>query len=575
MVATAPKAGDKLVRGGTTSGRPGQIVTAANRWRENYNPLRQLTMRRVVDLLELGQRGDYAYLQWAYRFIERRNPTLSGLLSRCEAPLGTFDWTIKKNTILPQGTSKVDMITALNRKGIKVRNVAQRLVERPPGMPDDKLAAMQQAQMATLDAAYNSIDNLRKALLHLHKCYFRGYAHLQKHRNADGDVYHLECLHQWCICRDGLSGNWFWNPDSRSTSMPMQFLGKDFCIGGDTLPLADFIIMEAERPVDEVGIVDTVRRGLCEKNWDGFIEIYGIPGGVVVMPPNVPPGKESEYESTAKQIAEGAPGALPNGSEYKPNMAPRNVDPFTPRLEHLDKSLVLAGTGGQLTMMTEHSSGGGGEMRGSSKVHDKTFGEIANWRAREIAEVFQKQFDAEVLGKIHAGEPQLVYFDFGSEEEEDLTALCTNVGTLAIAGFETDADWLGEKTGIPLTKAQPISNGEPPPASGGSPNGRGGTPNQSGAPRTARPTTTRNRETDHPTEEMAQTLHEMILPLTKRLLVIAQINDAQVQQHSVTKLLADFPAIAKAIAADHSLAKQLSPVLEHSLIQGLTTDKNG
>ena len=48
MVAPAPKKGDRLTRGGTSSGRVGQIVSAANRWRENYNPLRGLTMRRAV-----------------------------------------------------------------------------------------------------------------------------------------------------------------------------------------------------------------------------------------------------------------------------------------------------------------------------------------------------------------------------------------------------------------------------------------------------------------------------------------------------------------------------------------------
>jgi hypothetical protein len=91
IVTPPPASGEVVVRHGSVAGKPGQIVTAANRWRENYNPLRGLTMRRAVELLELGQRGDYAYLQWAYHFCERRNPTLSGLVSRCEAPLMGLD----------------------------------------------------------------------------------------------------------------------------------------------------------------------------------------------------------------------------------------------------------------------------------------------------------------------------------------------------------------------------------------------------------------------------------------------------------------------------------------------------
>jgi phage gp29-like protein len=422
MVTPPPRPSEKLTRGGQSAGRPGQIVSAANRWRENYNPLRELTMRRVVELFELGQRGDMAYLQWAYQFIERRNPTLSGLISRCEAPFASFDWSIKIRSTLPPGAS----------------------------------AEMAQRQRRTLSDAYENIDNLREALLHLHKADFRGFAHLQKHRDPDRHVYHLEPLHQWCVCRDGLEGNWFWNPDSRSTSMPMQFLGLHYCLGGPNLPLEDFIIRECPRPVDEIGLIDTVRRGLCEKDWDGFIEIYGIPGGVVIMPPQVPQGRESDYEQAARGISEGAAGALPHGSDFKANAGPRGVDPFTPRIAHLDEALVLAGTGGKLAVLTEKS----GDSRGNSRVHDKSFGEIANGRARSCAECFIRQFDGEILRRRHPGEPPLAYFDFGAEEEEDLGSLCANVLTLRKAGKDIDAVWLSEKTGYPLTQDQPRTAGQ-------------------------------------------------------------------------------------------------------------------
>ncbi len=378
MVAPAPKRGDKLTRGGQSSGRPGQIVTAANRWRENYNPLRALTIRRVVELLELGQRGDTAYLQWTYRNVERRYPTLSGLISRCEAPLLSFDWEIKIKERLPAG--------------------GETTKENP-------FKAMAERQKATLTEAYDNIDNFKAAIQHLHLAEFRGYAHLQKWRDESGDVYHLEPLHQWCVCRDGLEGNWFWNPDSRSTSQPLLFLGKDFCIGGDALPIEDFIIRECPRPIDEIGIVNTVRANLCEKDWDGFIEIYAIPGGVVVMPSNVPQGKEAEYETSAKQIAEGGSGALPAGASYTPNDGPRGVDPFTPRLRHLDEQLVLAGTGGKLTMLAESGSG---TLAGGA--HEDAFEEIAIGRAQKICEQFQRDFDAEVLARKHPAEPVLVYF---------------------------------------------------------------------------------------------------------------------------------------------------------------------
>jgi len=422
MVAPAPKRGDRLTRSGTSSGQAGQIVTAANRWRENYNPLRALTMRRAVELLELGQRGDYAYLQWAFRFIERRYPTLSALVTRCEAPLKEFDWQIKIKATLPKGAT-----------------------------PEQA-----EAQKGSLVAAYERVDNLRAAMVHLHSADFRGYAHLQKHRAADGSVCHFEPLNQWCVCRDGLEGNWFWNPDSRSTSQPLTFLGKEFAIGGENLPIEDFVVRECARPIDEIGLIGLIRSNLAEKDWDGFLEIYGIPGGVVTMPSNVPSGKETEYEAAAKLIAEGGSGALPNGSDYKPNDAPRGVDPFTPRLKHLDEQLVMAGTGGRLTMLAESGSG---TLAGGA--HESTFNEIANGRAREISELMQAQFDVEVLEREHPGEPALVYFLFGDEEEEASTELCKNVLTLSQAGKKVETAWLSEKLGYPIEEAEEPEAADP------------------------------------------------------------------------------------------------------------------
>lgn len=440
MQAPAPKKGDRLTRGGTVAvaaPRLGQIVTAANRWRENYNPLRSLTMRRVVELQELAQRGDTAWLQWLYRKMERNFPTLSALITRCENPLLTFGWKVVVKDEFPEvdeavmGRMQADPeLRSAVEKAMGIRETpgegpaeealesqAEQTAEEADLDPEEVKAAYLKAaaerQQRTLRAAYGRIDNLKAAVQHLHLAEFRGYAHLQKHRDQAGNVVHLEPLSQWCVCRDGLEGNWFWNPDSRSTSSPLQLLGQDFCIGGASLPIEDFIIREVPRPIDEIALTLFVRYALCEKDADGFLEIYGIPGGVVIMPGNVPQGKEGDYETAAKSVAEGGSGALPNGSDYKPNDGPRGVDPFTPRLRHLQEELVLAGTGGKLTMLAESGSG---TLAGGA--HADTFGEIADGRAQKISERFQRDFDAEVLGREHPGEPVLVYFKWGKPDSD-------------------------------------------------------------------------------------------------------------------------------------------------------------
>ena len=526
MVAPAPKPGDPLTRGGTTAGRLGQIVTAANRWRENYNPIRRLTMRRVVELFELAQRGDTAYLQWTFRFVERRYPILSALITKCEGPLMGFDWQVKIKT------------------------------ELPPGATD----AMAHAQKQTLTDAYTGVDNLQDAIKFLALADFRGYSHLQKHYSPDGDVVHLECLNQWCVCRDGLEGNWFWNPDSRSTSEPLRFLGKDFCIGGEALPLGDFIIREIDRPVDEIGLVNFVRASLAEKDWDGFLEIYGIPGGVVTMPGNVPPGKETEYEAAARQVAEGGSGAIPNGSEYKPNDGPRGVDPFSPRLKHLDEQVVLAGTGSKLTMLAERGSG---TLAGSA--HSDTFKEIAGDRAGQISACFQRQFDAAILSREHPGEPALVYFELAAKEETDISALVKDVVALYQADKIADTAWLNEKTGYQMEDA-------PEPAAPVAP------PNLPTAPVPPKPgekPVVKNRAATSQSlvakgkKSFAAATADDLSHALDRLARILKISDDDLFLKKLQAFTDDFPALKDSILADPAGARALEPILGAALANGL------
>ena len=584
MVAPAPKKGDRLTRGGTSSGRVGQIVSAANRWRENYNPLRGLTMRRAVELLELGQRGDMAYLQWTFRTMERRGyPTLGALLTRCESPIENFGWEIKVKEEMPT----------------------------LPGMSAKQVQKLAEAQKTTLKVAYDQVDNLKAAILHLHLAEFRGYAHLQKHRDEAGEVYHLETLNQWCVCRDGLEGNWWWNPDSKSTSAPRQFLGMDFCIGGPALPLDDFIIHEAPRPIDEVALVLLVRANLAEKDADGFLEIYGIPGGVVIMPGNVPQGKESEYEAAAQKVAEGGSGAIPNGADYKANDGPRGVDPFTPRLKHVDEQLILAGTGGKLTMLAESGSG---TLAGGA--HSDTFEDIAEARGQRISERFQREFDAEVLDRKHPGEPVLVYFTLTSSDRD--SAETTSFKREVVKGLATheilsrvlanqidiketvrdtgvpvneeysdpyvpvaettgamvtgdmvldaDGDVIGAKTeggAPPATPNGPLTTEPEPEPDGEEELPEGGTPNL------------KNRASDAANNAIATAAGEDLSHVLERLQAISEIEDDTIFERRLGQFLADFPKLQSDVLKDSATERALLPMLMKAFLEGLSKGAKG
>ena len=67
-------------------------VQAMNRWREYYNPLEHLSMRRVSALLHASQLGFWADLQWTYKFIEERDATLLALVERRAGALLQLDY---------------------------------------------------------------------------------------------------------------------------------------------------------------------------------------------------------------------------------------------------------------------------------------------------------------------------------------------------------------------------------------------------------------------------------------------------------------------------------------------------
>jgi phage gp29-like protein len=389
-------------------------ITQYNRWRERYNPLRGLNVSRAVTLLEQYQRGEMADPQWAYFFIEQRDADLFAILERREAALLELPWSIK--------------------------SMSGRWAKDDPRKEtfDKKLAA---EQASALHQAYEGIDNLYEGISHLQLATFRGYSHLEKYRNADGDVYHLELVDQWNLVRDLLRGEWKYNPDATATTF--YGLADDLLLDRN-----NFVIRERDRHVNSIGLLKFIRANLSEKDWDGFIEIYGIPSGVVVGPPNVAPDKESEYAQAAQSIAEGGSGYLPHGSDYKANESAKGTDPFRPRLDYLSEKLVLAGTGGLLTMLAQSGSG---TLAGSA--HMEAFQSIARAEARKISEILQKQFDAEFLEKNFPGQPALVYFDLSPNDELDPDKIVEHALKLRQSGYAIDVEQLSEKTGYTLTLA--------------------------------------------------------------------------------------------------------------------------
>jgi len=386
------------------------VVGVQNHWREFYNPLRALNVPRAIALYDFSRRGLNAELQNVYREMEGLFPTLIGLIERRTAPLLEMDW---------------------NCKAIA-----------PDKLPQGATLAQAEEQAAVLREAYDRIDNLYEAIEWMELGSFRGYAHLEKiytrPGSADWTVEHLEPVEQWHWTRQSMYAEWEYVAAATQTNT------------GVPINYGQFVIREVRRPLDRVALVLWLRANLCEKDWDAFIEIYGIPHWVVFMPPDVPKEKEGEYLAAANHIGTGGNGTLPHGADMKSADKPRNVNLFRPRLDWIQEQLVLAGTGGLLSMLSMPTGLG----HGAAGAHEDAFKRICQKEARKISEVFNAQFDGPLLARKFPGQPRLAYFELSADEETDVAAVCAQTLQLSQAGYRLDAAQLAEKTGYKLTAGE-------------------------------------------------------------------------------------------------------------------------
>ncbi|MBE7538473.1 MAG: DUF935 family protein [Opitutaceae bacterium] len=382
----------------------GKIASAG--WRAQYNPLRGITLGRAVAFLEEGERGRFADLQWTYRFIEKRDATLRGLLRLRIGAIQKLDWDIKQ-------VSGAESLKA-------------------------------DTQARILRDAYEKISNLREAIAFLALAEFRGYSHLEKHYEgaaSHSDVIRLEPVEQWHWSRDPQTGEWRYHADA-----------SDRASCGQAIDSKHFLLREVKSPINEIGLVCFLRKNLSQKDWDGFVEVYGVPPAFVEMPANTPQGKEAEYQAMAEAVIGDMRGTLPSGAKIQTaGDGARGINPFRDHLSYQDEQLVLAGTAGKLTMLAVPTGLG----TGLSAAHQNTFEILAQAEAVEISEIFQRQFDRAILG-LSDDQPALAYFQLAPRTKRDAGAILEHAVKAAAAGFRVNPAELSEKTGLKLAAVEPM-----------------------------------------------------------------------------------------------------------------------
>ena len=359
-------------------------------------------MSRIVAMEDTSERGQHADLQWFWQHMERTDVTVQAAIARRLSFIDMVDWEIRT------------------------------VESADPGLA--------QEQASFLRYAYERISNFKEATLFLASSLFRGFAHLEKVGTGYANlVSKLEPIPQWFWVRDGAAGRWRFNPESKSNESR-----------GEIVPRSDLCVLESPALNRAIGRQFFAKQ-LAFADWDQALETGANQNIFFVGPPGTSPEKELEYRNIAEQMASNGRGYLPNGADVKiVDTAARSRLPYFERIRYCDEQIVMAATGGLLTMLTQPGSG---TLAGGA--HADGLLALARSDAARLSEVYQHDLDRYWLDEFFPRQPHVAYFTFEVPQKEDTASLLEQVANLNWAGYRVDQKQLEEKTGLKLTAVEP------------------------------------------------------------------------------------------------------------------------
>ena len=198
-------------------------------------------------------------------------------------------------------------------------------------------------------------------------------------------------------------------------------------------------------------IFDLFAKQLAFADWDQALELGANQSIFFVGPPGTSEEKELEYLATAEKMASNLRGYLPHGADVKTvDTGARSRLPFFERIKYCDEQIVMAATGGLLTMLAQPGSG---TLAGGA--HADGLLALARSDAARLSEVYQHDLDAHWLNEFFPRQPHAAYFSFEIPQKEDLASLLESVANLNWAGYRVDQAQLEEKTGLKLMPVEP------------------------------------------------------------------------------------------------------------------------
>lgn len=372
-------------------------------WRDWYNPLRGLTLARLLAMEDQADRGEFADLQWFWHHMGRVDIVIQAAKARRLSFIDGLDYQIKQ-------VEGADPVLAAEQQGL-------------------------------LKHAYNRIANFRDATKCLAGAIFDGYAHLEKIRGGLGGIItRLDHIPAWYWCRDGKTGRWKFNKKADST-------GKN----AEEVDATSLVTLQAD-PINRALGRQFFAKQLCFADWDTALENGANQNVFFVAPPGQDtPDKMIEFAALANAMISNGRGALQNGTDVKQvDLGQRSRLPYKDRIDYCDKQIVMACTGGLLTMLTESGSG---TLAGGA--HNDGLMDLAKSDAAMLSEAYQRQIDREIIRKFFPGRPLAAYFEFELPQRTDTAALLSAVSNLSWIGKTVESKWLEEKTGMKIIDMPP------------------------------------------------------------------------------------------------------------------------
>jgi phage gp29-like protein len=389
-----------------------ELHRQASRARQSQNPLRGLTQQRLTAMIEEAERGAQADWQWLLSWIEKEYAVLIALEERFKGALSELNWDV-------------------------------RIADHCP--PEDQARA--EEQQRKLKGFYHNCHRLESSLEELAMGRFRGCAFLEKTLTAKGRPC-LEPVEPWYFCRDAL-GPWLYN--SRASSGSTQ---------GEPLDLARWLIREVKQPIGRLAARLFLIRSISLADWQSYLESYGIPSLIAILPPDVPADQVPQFQGLLEKLVANSRGTAPHGTTFE-TITPggTGTTPHQELLDWCDKQLVLAGTGGLLTMLAESGSG---TLAGGA--HMDAFKTLAAREARLVSQELWSQVDEPLLDAWFPGEPHYAYFELSTNEETDPDKVVSHYTALKAAGLTIRQEQIEEKTGYAFTEGPPEEPAPPPAA---------------------------------------------------------------------------------------------------------------